>query len=125
MFAASRVLPFALLSFLQEAVVILATSAAEGLFLKRVGSQLLPGAYLLSAVVSASFSLFYGGIRSRFDSRTLTLGTTLAFGLVTLAVAGPLDASIRPAFYLYLAVVSVFVMIARIQLWSEDRKSVV
>ncbi len=33
----ARTLPFLLLVFLQEAVVILAMSTAEGLFLKRVG----------------------------------------------------------------------------------------
>ncbi|MBI2943668.1 MAG: HEAT repeat domain-containing protein [Candidatus Wallbacteria bacterium] len=117
MLLSSRAWPFVLLTFLQEAVVLLATSTAEGLFLKRVGSQYLPGVYLLSAVVSASASLLYALVRGRWDGRRLAVATPLAFGGLMLAIAAPLERNVTPVFYLYFAAVSVFVMIARIQLW--------
>ncbi|MBI3890251.1 MAG: HEAT repeat domain-containing protein [Candidatus Wallbacteria bacterium] len=113
----ARTLPFMLLTFLQEAVVLLAMSTAEGLFLKRVGSQFLPGLYLLSAVISACSSLLYAVVRSRWDNRRLALGTLVGFGGAVLAVSAPLERNVRAAFYLYFTIVAIFVMIVRIQLW--------
>ena len=113
----ARTLPFLLLVFLQEAVVILAMSTAEGLFLKRVGSASLPGLYLLSALACTVVSVLYSAARARWTGRKLALATTAGFLLLTLAAGGPLAASVRPAFYAYFVVVAVFVMIARIQLW--------
>ncbi len=113
----SRSLPFVALAFLQEAVVILAISTSEGLFLKRVGSELLPGAYILSAVVSVLTSLAYTYIRGRFDNRKLALATASGFLAVALGLQGAIASTWKPAFYVYFVAVSVYVMLSRIQLW--------